>query len=85
MCRNHRGFIDATLAVSKLGAHGLYLNTAFSGPQLEGVMEREEPVALVYDEEFAELLSEAEAEPTPTPSASSPGATARPSTRRSTS
>ena len=62
MCRNHRGFVDATLAVSKLGATGLYLNTAFSGPQLEGVMEREEPVALVYDEEFAELLSEAEAE-----------------------
>jgi acyl-CoA synthetase (AMP-forming)/AMP-acid ligase II len=56
MCRNHRGFIDATLAVSKLGANGLYLNTAFSGPQLEGVMEREGPVALIYDEEFAGLL-----------------------------
>jgi acyl-CoA synthetase (AMP-forming)/AMP-acid ligase II len=56
MCRNHRGFVDATLAVSKLGANGLYLNTAFSGPQLEGVMEREGPVALIYDEEFAGLL-----------------------------
>jgi acyl-CoA synthetase (AMP-forming)/AMP-acid ligase II len=56
MCRNHHGFIDATLAVSKLGANGLYLNTAFSGPQLEGVMEREGPVALIYDEEFASLL-----------------------------
>ena len=62
MCRNHRNFIDTTLALSKLGANALYLNTAFSGPQLEGVMEREEPVALVYDEEFEELLSEAEAD-----------------------
>ncbi len=59
MARNHRRFIDATLAVSKLGAHGLYLNTAFSGPQLAGVVEREQPSLLVYDEEFAELLDEA--------------------------
>ena len=43
MARNHRGFIDATLAASKLGANGLYMNTAFSGPQLVDVMEREEP------------------------------------------
>jgi acyl-CoA synthetase (AMP-forming)/AMP-acid ligase II len=59
MCRNHRGFIEATLAVSKLGATGLYMNTAFSGPQLAGVVEREEPVAMIYDEEFARLLAEA--------------------------
>jgi fatty-acyl-CoA synthase len=58
MARNHRGFIDATLAASKLGANGLYMNTAFSGPQLEDVMEREQPAALIYDEEFAELLGE---------------------------
>jgi len=55
MARNHRGFVDATLAASKLGANGLYMNTAFSGPQLEDVMERERPAALVYDEEFSEL------------------------------
>ncbi len=57
MCRNHRGFIDVTLACSKLGANALYLNTAFAGPQLAEVVEREEPALLVYDEEFAELLS----------------------------
>ena len=34
MCRNHRGFVDATVAVAKLGADLLYLNTAFAGPQL---------------------------------------------------
>jgi len=59
MARNHRGFIEATLALSKLGANGLYMNTAFSGPQLLDVMEREGPAALVYDEEFSELLGEA--------------------------
>jgi fatty-acyl-CoA synthase len=59
MCRNHRGFIDATLAVSKLGADGLYMNTAFSGPQLVGVVERERPAALIYDGEFAGLLTDA--------------------------
>ena len=59
MCRNHRGFLDATLAVAKLGAHALYLNTAFAAPQLAGVVKSEEPAAIIYDEEFRELLSEA--------------------------
>ena len=59
MCRNHRGFIDATVACSKLGAHALYLNTAFAGPQITEVVEREKPVALVYDEEFEDLTHDA--------------------------
>ena len=54
MCRNHRGFIEATLAAAKLGASALYLNTMFAGPQLVEVTRREGPKALVYDEEFAE-------------------------------
>jgi len=56
MCRNHRGFIETTLAAAKLGASALYLNTMFAGPQLVEVMKREGPKALVYDEEFAALL-----------------------------
>ena len=56
MCRNHRGFIEATLATAKLGASALYLNTMFAGPQLVEVTHREGPKALVYDEEFAGLL-----------------------------
>ena len=56
MARNHRGFVEATLAASKLGASVLYLNTVFSGPQLADVMKREGPEILVYDEEFADLL-----------------------------
>ena len=57
MCRNHRGFIEATVAASKLGASALYLNTMFAAPQIADVLEREDPVAVVYDEEFAELVA----------------------------
>ncbi|HEX2085632.1 MAG TPA: acyl-CoA synthetase [Solirubrobacteraceae bacterium] len=59
LCRNHRGFIDATVACSKLGAHALYLNTQFAAPQVTDVVDREEPVAIVYDEEFAGMVEEA--------------------------
>ncbi|MGH2854590.1 MAG: acyl-CoA synthetase [Solirubrobacteraceae bacterium] len=58
MCRNHRGFIEATVACAKLGASVLYLNTAFAGPQIADVMRREAPVALIYDAEFADLVHE---------------------------
>ena len=61
MCRNHRGFIDASIAAAKLGADILYLNTAFAGPQLVDVLEREEPRVVIHDEEFTELLEKADA------------------------
>src|ERR671928_979599 len=57
MCRNHRGWIDAVVACSKLGADALFLNTAFSGPQLADVARRERPRAVIYDLEFAEVLA----------------------------
>src|SRR5436309_1906988 len=59
MARNHRGFIEATVALSKHGGTVLYLNTAFAGPQLAEVVQREKPKAIIYDEEFTELLSDA--------------------------
>src|SRR5215210_7321187 len=59
MARNHRGFVDAVIACSKLGAHALFLNTSFSGPQLTDVADREKPKAIIYDEEFAEVLADA--------------------------
>ena len=59
LCRNHRGFVDATVACSKLGANALYLNTMFAGPQITDVCKREKPKAIVYDQEFAELVQEA--------------------------
>jgi acyl-CoA synthetase (AMP-forming)/AMP-acid ligase II len=62
LCRNHRGFVEAMVACSKLGVHGLFLNTAFSGPQLAAVCEREQPRAIVYDEEFDGLVEGAGAD-----------------------
>jgi fatty-acyl-CoA synthase len=59
MCRNHRGFVDAVVACSKVGADVLLLNTAFSGPQLAEVAAREGPKALIYDFEFAGLVRDA--------------------------
>src|SRR3954468_19126775 len=56
MCRNHRGFIETTLAAAKLGASALYLNTMFAGPQLVEVTKREGPKALVYEGDFTCLL-----------------------------
>jgi fatty-acyl-CoA synthase len=58
MCRNHRGFIDASVAVVKLGADALFLNTEFGAPAIAAVLERERTVALIYDEEFTPLIAE---------------------------
>ncbi len=59
MCRNHVGFIEATIALAKLGADILYLNTAFAGPALREVLEREQPALVIHDDEFAQLLGPA--------------------------
>jgi acyl-CoA synthetase (AMP-forming)/AMP-acid ligase II len=59
MCRNHRYFIEATVACSKLGANALYLNTMFAGPQITDVVKRETPRAIVFDQEFSELVHDA--------------------------
>ena len=56
MCRNHRGFVEASVAISKLGADLVYLNTGFAAPQLVDVSKREDVVALIYDSEFEDLL-----------------------------
>jgi len=59
MCRNHRGWVEAYVATNKLGAHALFFNTAFSGPQMADVAQREDPAAIIFDEEFAGVLEEA--------------------------
>ncbi len=58
MCRNHRGFIEASVASSKLGANALYLNTAFAALQTRDVIARERPVAIVYDQEFTATIGD---------------------------
>jgi fatty-acyl-CoA synthase len=52
LCRNHRGFLDATYAAAKLGLRAVYLNTEFAGPQIADVCEREAISVLVFDEEY---------------------------------
>src|SRR3954468_11529428 len=59
LARNHRGFLDAALAISKLGANVLLLNTAFAAPQLGEVCEREEARLVIHDEEFDDLVDRA--------------------------
>ncbi|MGH2867980.1 MAG: AMP-binding protein, partial [Solirubrobacteraceae bacterium] len=57
MCRNHRRFVEASIACSKLGAHAVLVNTSFAGPQVTEVVSREAPTAIVYDEEFSATVS----------------------------
>src|SRR3954452_22966657 len=59
LARNHRYFVEATIACAKIGARALYLNTSFAGPQAREVLEREKPKATIYDGEFAKLISHA--------------------------
>ena len=60
LCRNHRGFLDATFACAKIGGRALYLNTDFAGPQVRDVCAREGVDVLVHDEEFAGIVEDIE-------------------------
>lgn len=57
MARNHRGFIEGAVGIAKAGGDVLLLNTGFSAPQLTDVCTRENAVALVFDDEFADALA----------------------------
>jgi acyl-CoA synthetase (AMP-forming)/AMP-acid ligase II len=59
LARNHRYFVEVTIAASKLGARALYLNTSFAAPQARDVLEREKPAVTIYDAEFAKLIEHA--------------------------
>jgi acyl-CoA synthetase (AMP-forming)/AMP-acid ligase II len=52
LCRNHRGFLEGTLAASRLGADVLFVNTGFAPPQLAAVLERHRPDVFILDKEF---------------------------------
>jgi acyl-CoA synthetase (AMP-forming)/AMP-acid ligase II/NAD(P)-dependent dehydrogenase (short-subunit alcohol dehydrogenase family) len=62
MCRNHRGFVQAAVAATRLGCDLLPLNSDFSGRQLADVLKREEVGAVIYDEEFEPVLDDAGAD-----------------------
>lgn len=57
LCRNHRGFIDAMLGTSRLGADIVFLNTALAGPALRELLAREGVNTVVHDAEFAAALT----------------------------
>jgi fatty-acyl-CoA synthase len=57
MCRNHRGFVEAMLAVAQLGASSVFLNTSFAGPQIAGVVEDERLELVLHDDEFADAVA----------------------------
>jgi acyl-CoA synthetase (AMP-forming)/AMP-acid ligase II len=52
MIRNHRGYVQAAAAASRLGCDLVPLNSDFAGPQLGDVLARERATAAIYDEEF---------------------------------
>ncbi len=56
LCRNGRGFVEPVIACSKLGADALFLNTSFSPQEVQTVVARERPRALVYEAELASLV-----------------------------
>ena len=58
LARNSAAFVIAQVAISKLGADVLYLNTGFAGPQLGDVLLSENATAVIADEEFVPLLDE---------------------------
>src|SRR5438270_6334347 len=58
LARNSAAFIVAQVAISKLGADTIYLNTGFAGPQLGDVLASEGASAIIADDEFIPLLDE---------------------------
>jgi len=57
MCRDDRGFVLSVVALWKLGATSILLNTSFAGPQVAAVVEKEGASVLIHDEEFEPLLA----------------------------
>ena len=84
MCRNHRGFVEATLACAKLGARRALPEHRLRRPAAgRGDASARSPKALIYDEEFAEPARRRRRRRC---AASSPGARRRaPATPRSSS
>ncbi|MFZ9668932.1 MAG: AMP-binding protein [Solirubrobacterales bacterium] len=57
LCRNGRGMVEAVLGAARAGLDVVLLNTMFSGPQVEDVIEEEGVSALVFDPEFEEIAA----------------------------
>ena len=58
LCRNHRGFLDATFAAAKVGMRCVFMNTEFAGPQIDDVCKRERVTTLIFDAEYDDRAPE---------------------------
>ncbi|WP_433527274.1 AMP-binding protein [Nocardia pseudovaccinii] len=58
LCRNHRGFVEAVIAGSRLGCELVFLNTELPIAQLTRILERHAPDALVHDDEYLAAVTE---------------------------
>jgi fatty-acyl-CoA synthase len=56
LCRNHRDFVVAAVAGSRLGADLVFLSTDLASTALSGVLEREAVTTVVHDAEFLPVL-----------------------------
>lgn len=60
VCRNHCGFVEAMCAGAQLGAELIFVNTELPARQLQAILHRHNPDVLVYDEEYAEAVEDAQ-------------------------
>ncbi|MEI7913914.1 MAG: long-chain-fatty-acid--CoA ligase FadD2 [Mycobacteriaceae bacterium] len=61
LARNHRWFLIANYACARVGARTIMLNTEFSGPQIREVSQREGAKVIIYDDEYADAVTQARA------------------------
>jgi len=59
LCRNHRGFALAQLALERAGRNVVLLSTALPAEQLRTIVDREKLSVLIADNEFAQRLADA--------------------------
>ncbi|MEU0538725.1 AMP-binding protein [Nocardia sp. NPDC005978] len=57
LCRNHRGFIEATVAGAQLGCELVFLNTDLPAAQLAQILDRHRPDILVHDAEYETAIA----------------------------
>jgi fatty-acyl-CoA synthase len=60
LARNHRWFAVAEFGCARVGARIILLNSSFSGPQIQEVVEREDAKLLIYDDEYTKDVSKAD-------------------------
>ncbi len=58
LCRNHRGFVEANIALAKLGTRVVYLNPGLPPEQLVAVVEREALTMVIADRDLVDQLAE---------------------------